>query len=99
VASHSRPIQDTLFPVLAEPAENWCWVVLYSVNDVDEGWTSWRSDWLLPSHFRSATGAEMRLKERTDAEKRKIELNLLQFKLEEKYIGYVPSEDEAWIAN
>jgi len=79
---------------------HWCYVVMYrvSVNElIPDSWSQWVTDFVRPNHFRTADAAYERMKYRINEEQRKVDLGLMQFKVEPKYLGFVPAKDEAWI--
>ena len=79
---------------------NWCYVVMYraSVNElIPDSWSQWVTDFVRPNHFRSIEDAYGRMSYRINEEDRKVKLGLLEFKVEPKYLGFVPAKDEAWI--
>jgi hypothetical protein len=48
--------------------------------------------------FRREASAVARAEELSVEYKRGIELDLIEFRVVPKYIGYVPDQDEAWIS-
>lgn len=97
------PRQDVFFDSQDQPPEKWAWVVLYRLKDFGpkldaEGeWSEWATANPRPNHFRSRWGAETRIAGLILEHERKIRLGLVEFKVEPKYIGYVPGKDESWI--
>jgi hypothetical protein len=94
------PRQEFLFAdELKLPGGGWAFVVFVRVN-LEGRWSSWQPDWERPNHFRSEKGALERLKMRTEEEKRKIELGILKYKVEPKWLGEVIKvRDEEWLAD
>jgi hypothetical protein len=98
------PRQESFFDVNDQPTENWAWVVLYRIRQygptIPDGiWMDWTNIMQRPNHFRSRLGAERRIAQVVLENKQNVKAGLIQYKIEPKYIGYVPSKDEAWIAD
>lgn len=99
------PRQDMWFETeLAMVSEHWAWAIeirtslgLHPValECGSPGWSDWTIDWEHPYYFRSETGAKTGIRQR--AERRKS--GLLEFRIQPKYIGFVPGKDETWIAD
>lgn len=99
--------QKTFFSADDFPAQNWGWVleVRYANLDYDgvrldpEPFGKWGTYPPQPgevSHFRNELRAHAALQERQKLHERKMQMGLLELRVEPKYLGYVP-ENEAWI--
>ena len=98
--------QETFFSTDVHPAKNWGWILLFRQLDVNNDgvtvatWTQWCPfDRIFPWHFRSEFGAQKRLAELL-ADRgwaRKVELGLIEFRIEPKYLGCIPEASEKWI--
>ena len=96
--------QQTLFDPNEMPPENWAWVVELKFDrgmldamgrDPREPivWETVKR----PNHFRVEANAVARVQELMKEFSRGVEMGLVQFRFEPKYVGYVPPEDETWI--
>jgi hypothetical protein len=93
--------QDVLFDTNEKPTLLWGWVVVYRLFDSTiahpEGeWGEWGTA-RHPNHFRSEEGAAARVAELGRKYSEPVAKGWIEFRCEAKYLGYIPSEDEAWI--
>lgn len=103
--------QKTFFTAEDFPAQNWAWVLEYRYANLDHDgvrldpapFSEWRTFLRSsnpkdkkPSHFMNELRAHTVLQECQAQFERKIQMGLVEFRVEPKYIGYVP-ENEAWI--
>lgn len=101
--SRSDLFQDTFEDVDRglQQGPHWCYVVMvrvYGNELIPDYWSQWITDFKRPNHFREYEAAVARMIHRRHEEHRKFVLGLIEFKVEPKYLGFVPAEDEAWIA-
>lgn len=100
----AKPFEQDTFCEVTVGLQNgplYCYVVMVrmSVNElIPDSWSQWQPDWQQPSHFRRREDAHERRIKREADESTKIALGILEYKVEPKYLGFVPDKDEAWIA-
>ncbi len=96
--------QATFFSAEDYKSENWCWIVEiryenqeYGVHIAAAPWSEWCIHPGRPNHYRSELRAHEVLQTLQAQYKRKIELGLVELRVEPKYIGYIPGSGETWI--
>jgi len=95
-----RPVQEAFDEIeqgVMMSSAKWVWRVSirFWMDDVTE-WSDWTADFEFPNHFRTWENARDRMNARMKRETKKIELGILEFRLDPKYIGYIPGE-ESWL--
>jgi hypothetical protein len=100
-----RKQQELLFNTSEHPEKHWCWAIEFRLsyfrNTVahPEGEYLW-GDWgavVRPNHYRKESAARARVEELKAEHVRPRHLDVVEFRIEPKYLGYIPDMDEAWI--
>lgn len=105
-----KPNQQILFNPNEQPTRHWCWFIEYRLQhpeymlpdqicDTVEPRFKW-GEWGLvvrPNHYRDEEKAHARVEELKKENQRPAKLGLIEFRVTEKYLGYIPDSDEAWI--
>ncbi len=105
VIEFEKPEPQLICDPWDKPPSHWCWVVTVRMwfdgfelsPDAASQWSDWTTIGS-PSHFRSETGAAIRKRFLEDRDAIVRTPRRKEFRVEPKYLGYIPGEDEKWIS-